>query len=57
VLDATVIGFSPDFVEIHQRFIKKHRLKIELLSDPQQKTLEKFGALSKKSMHGKKYEG
>ena len=56
-IDATVIGVSPDSTESHQKFIKKHRLKVELLSDPHHKTLEKYGAWGEKSMYGKKYEG
>ena len=56
-LRATVIGVSPDSPESHQKFIKKHRLKVELLSDPDHKILAKYGAWGEKSMYGRKYEG
>lgn len=56
-LQARVIGVSPDSPESHQKFIKKHRLEIDLLSDPDHRVLEKYGAWGEKSMYGKKYEG
>lgn len=56
-LDAKVIGVSPDSPQSHQKFAKKHHLKVQLLSDPQHKTLEKYGAWGEKSMYGRKYEG
>lgn len=54
---AMVIGISPDSPQSHRRFIDKHRLKVQLLSDPQHKVLEKYGAWGEKRMYGKKYEG
>lgn len=56
-LKAKVFGISPDSVESHKKFIKKHDLKVELLSDPDHKVLAKYGAWGEKSMYGKKYEG
>ena len=56
-LRAAVIGVSPDSIESHQKFIKKHRLQVQLLSDPDHKILEKYGAWGEKSMYGRKYEG
>jgi peroxiredoxin Q/BCP len=56
-LKAKVFGISPDSVESHKKFIKKHDLKVELLSDPNHKVLAKYGAWGEKSMYGKKYEG
>ena len=56
-LNARVIGVSPDSSESHQRFIGKHKLKLDLLSDPDHKTLARYGAWGEKSMYGRKYEG
>src|SRR3954454_22729828 len=33
-LEAKVLGCSPDSTESHRKFIAKHKLKIDLLSDP-----------------------
>ncbi len=52
-LSATVLGISPDSPEDHQKFIKKHHLKVDLLCDPSHKTMEKYGAWGEKNMYGK----
>lgn len=52
-LDAVVLGCSPDLPEKHQGFIAKHHLKVRLLSDPQRKVLEKYGAWGEKKLYGK----
>jgi peroxiredoxin Q/BCP len=41
----------------HQKFIQKHGLSIELLSDPNHNVLKAFDAWGKKKMYGKEYEG
>ena len=41
----------------HQKFIQKHNLTIDLLSDPDCKVLKAFDAWGKKKMYGKEYEG
>jgi peroxiredoxin Q/BCP len=56
-LNATVLGVSPDSEESHRKFIKKHSLKIDLLSDPDKKVLEKYGAWGVKKMYGKESMG
>ena len=56
-LGATVYGCSPDSIESHQKFIKKFKLKISLLSDPTHKMMEKYGAWGEKNMYGKISEG
>jgi peroxiredoxin Q/BCP len=56
-LNATVIGVSPDSPESHQKFIKKHKLKLDLLSDPGHQTMERYGAWGEKSMYGRKMMG
>ena len=39
-LGAVILGCSPDDDESHQKFIKKHKLKIHLLSDPSHRVME-----------------
>ena len=56
-LGAIVYGCSPDSTESHQRFIKKFKLKIGLLSDPTHKMMEKYDAWGEKNMYGKISEG
>jgi len=51
------VGVSPDSVESHRRFIAKHGLAVELLSDADQAVLKAYGAWGKKQMYGKEYEG
>ena len=48
---------SPDSVASHQKFIQKHTLSIDLLSDPDHKLLKSYQAWGKKKMYGKEYEG
>lgn len=55
--DAVVIGISPDTVKSHQNFIKKQNLNFSLLSDPNHKVAEAYGAWGEKSMYGRKYMG
>ena len=52
-LGAIVYGCSPDSVESHQKFIRKYKLKIGLLSDPNHKTMQKYDAWGEKNMYGK----
>lgn len=56
-LDAVVLGCSPDDAESHRKFIAKHKLKVDLLSDPSHKVMEKYGAWGEKNMYGKIKEG
>jgi len=56
-LGATVYGCSPDSIESHQKFIKKFKLKIGLLSDPTHKMMEIYSAWGEKNMYGKISEG
>jgi peroxiredoxin Q/BCP len=52
-----VVGISPDSPSSHRSFIKKHDLKLTLLSDKDRKTLEAFEVWKRKSMYGKEYMG
>jgi len=55
--DAVVVGVSKDSIESHCKFADKYKLKFPLLSDPDGKTLEKYGAWGEKNMYGKKSMG
>src|SRR5204862_780972 len=56
-LNATVLGCSPDSTESHRRFIAKHKLTIDLLSDPDRKALQAYGAWGEKNMYGRITQG
>jgi len=56
-LDAVVLGISPDDGESHQRFAAKYKLPFTLLSDPNKKVMENYGAYGEKMMYGKKTVG
>ena len=56
-LDAVVLGVSKDSIESHCKFRDKYKLKFPLLSDPDGKVLEKYGAWGEKNMYGKKMMG
>ena len=56
-LGLTVIGISPDKGESHRKFIDKYGLGFTLLSDPEHRTMEEYGAYGEKMMYGKKTVG
>lgn len=56
-LGATVIGVSKDSIASHCKFRDKFGLKFPLLSDPDGKVLEAYGAWGDKVMYGKKMKG
>jgi peroxiredoxin Q/BCP len=56
-LKIKVFGISADSPKSHDKFATKFNLPFTLLSDPEKKTIEKYGALREKSMFGKKYMG
>ena len=56
-LNAVVVGVSSDSGESHRRFADKHRLPFPLLSDPDRKVMQKYGAYGEKMMYGKKTVG
>ena len=47
-LDAEVVGVSADDAKSHGKFIAKHHLNFTLLSDPDKKVIEAYGAWGKK---------
>lgn len=56
-LNIIVIGVSTDTLEAHNKFIFKHNLNLELLSDTNKTLCEFFDVWVEKNMYGKKYMG
>jgi peroxiredoxin Q/BCP len=56
-LNAVVLGVSADGGESHRKFAAKYKLPFPLLSDPDRKIMEKYGAYGEKTMYGKKTVG
>lgn len=52
-----VIGVSVDGEASHQKFISKHELPFQLLTDEAHEIVEKYGVWVEKNMYGKKYMG
>lgn len=51
-INAEIVGINADDDRSHEKFAKKHHLNFTLLSDPEKKTIEAYGAWGKK-MFGK----
>ena len=51
--DVAVIGISKDSVSSHIKFAEKYSLPFVLLSDPEHKVIEAFGAWQEKKNYGK----
>jgi len=56
-LNTVILGVSKDSITSHQKFKTKQNLPFLLLSDPDGKMCEAYGAWGEKSMFGKKYMG
>ncbi len=56
-LGAVVLGVSKDSISSHCKFRDKYKLTFPLLSDPDGKVLEAYGAWGDKVMYGKKMKG
>ncbi len=54
---AAVLGISPDEVKSHDKFKLKFNLPFALLSDPEHRVAELYGAWGEKKMYGKTYMG
>jgi len=52
-----VLGVSADSPDSHAKFAAKYRLPFTLLSDPERKVMEAWGAYGDKMMYGKKTKG
>ncbi len=55
--NAVVLGVSKDSIASHCKFRDKYELNFPVLSDPDGKVLEKYGAWGEKVMYGKKMMG
>ena len=56
-LNTIIIGVSTDTLEAHNKFIFKHNLNLELLSDTNKTLCKFFDVWVEKNMYGKKYMG
>ncbi len=56
-LEAEILGVSPDSTKSHRNFIEKKELGITLLSDPEHKVAEAYGAWQLKKNYGREYYG
>ncbi len=54
---ATVVGVSPDGADSHRAFTAKYGLSLTLLSDPDHRVMERYGAYGEKVLYGKKVVG
>jgi peroxiredoxin Q/BCP len=54
---AAVLGVSPDSIKSHDGFKAKYSLPFALLSDPDHRVAEMYGAWGEKKMYGRTYEG
>jgi len=52
-----VLGVSADGAEAHTKFATKYKLPFPLLSDPDRKLMQAWGAYGDKMMYGKKTKG
>ncbi len=52
-----VIGVSPDSISSHKKFKEKYGLNFPLLSDPDKKVAEMYGAYGEKKAYGKVTKG
>lgn len=55
--NAMVLGVSADSGASHQKFAAKYKLPFPLLSDPDRRVMEEYGAYGEKMMYGKKTTG
>lgn len=56
-LGAKIVGISPDSAKSHGKFIDKHELTMQLLSDQEHQIIEAYGAWRLKKFMGKEYMG
>jgi peroxiredoxin Q/BCP len=56
-LGAVVLGVSADKAESHKKFAAKYKLPFPLLSDPDRKVMQAYGAYGEKVLYGKKTVG
>jgi len=56
-LGAVVVGMSPDSPEKLARWRQGKDLRFDLLSDPEHRVIEMYGAWGEKKLYGKTYHG
>jgi peroxiredoxin Q/BCP len=56
-MDVALLGVSRDSLKSHDKFISDFGLPFTLLSDPEAKMMEAYGAYGEKVMYGKKTMG
>lgn len=56
-MDVALLGVSRDSLKSHDKFIRDFGLPFTLLSDPDAKMMEAYGAYGEKVMYGKKSMG
>jgi peroxiredoxin len=56
-LGLRVIGISKDSLQSHEKFRHKHKLTVELGSDPDTKVAQAWGVWGEKTLYGRKYMG
>ncbi len=56
-LNCKVLGISKDSVQSHRKFVDRHGLKVTLLSDPEHRVIEAYGAWKLKKRYGREYYG
>ncbi len=52
-----IVGVSADSEKSHKSFAEKKNLPFILLSDPEKKTIEAYGALGEKKLYGRTFLG
>ena len=55
--NASILGVSKDTVAKHDKFIAKHDLEVDLISDETGEICEAYGVWVEKNMYGKTYMG
>lgn len=55
--DVAVVGISPDDAASHARFRAAYGLGFPLLSDPEHRVMERYGAWGEKTLYGRKTVG
>ncbi|MGO9571190.1 MAG: thioredoxin-dependent thiol peroxidase [Desulfomonilaceae bacterium] len=56
-LGVAALGISPDGADAQKKFDRKHSLAFPLLSDPDHKVAELYGAWGENKMYGKSFMG
>jgi len=56
-LEIAALGVSPDGADTQKKFDNKYSLAFPLLSDPEHKVAELYGAWGEKKMYGKSFMG